>query len=80
MDTFSSLLLCSACCSCMHDAFKANIIVHAVLARVQCLTCNGLCTFLSLPAGEFQFDFEEQNLTEQNIRDYVWEEMCVYHP
>lgn len=34
----------------------------------------------SCPAGEFQFDFEEQNLTEQNIRDYVWEEMCVYHP
>jgi hypothetical protein len=34
----------------------------------------------SLPAGPFELDFEESQLTEQQVRDLVWEEMRFYHP
>ena len=34
----------------------------------------------SLPAAPFEFDFEEAQLTEQNVRDLVFEEMLYYHP
>ena len=30
-------------------------------------------------AGEFEFDFEEAQLTEQTVRELVWEEMSHYH-
>jgi hypothetical protein len=33
-----------------------------------------------LPAAPFEFDFEEAQLTEQNVRDLVFEEMLYYHP
>jgi hypothetical protein len=31
-------------------------------------------------AAPFEFDFEEAQLTEQNVRDLVYEEMRFYHP
>jgi hypothetical protein len=31
-------------------------------------------------AAPFEFDFEEAQLTEQNVRDLVYEEMKFYHP
>lgn len=33
-----------------------------------------------LCAAPFEFDFEEAQLTEQNVRDLVYEEMRYYHP
>jgi adenine deaminase len=33
-----------------------------------------------LPAAPFEFDFEEAQLTEQNVRDLVFQEMVYYHP
>lgn len=30
--------------------------------------------------GPFSFDFSEENLTEQMVRDLVWDEICFYHP
>lgn len=33
-----------------------------------------------LPAAPFEFDFEDAQLTEQNVRDLVFEEMLYYHP
>lgn len=31
-------------------------------------------------AAPFEFEFEEAQLTEQNVRDLVYEEMRFYHP
>jgi len=31
-------------------------------------------------AAPFEFDFEDAQLTEQNVRDLVFEEMLYYHP
>jgi hypothetical protein len=31
-------------------------------------------------AAPFELEFEESQLTEQNVRDLVWEEMRYYHP
>lgn len=31
-------------------------------------------------SAPFEFDFEEAQLTEQNVRDLVFEEMLYYHP
>lgn len=31
-------------------------------------------------AGEFEFDFEEAQLTEQTVRELVYEEVQHYHP
>jgi len=40
-----------------------------------------LCVCRSAPAAApFEFDFEEAQLTEQNVRDLVYEEMRFYHP
>jgi hypothetical protein len=32
------------------------------------------------PAGHFEFDFEETQLTEQLVRDMVLQEISCYHP
>jgi hypothetical protein len=38
------------------------------------------CVCCLLAAAPFEFDFEEAQLTEQNVRDLVFEEMLFYHP
>mmetsp|Transcript_27218 Transcript_27218/g.69933 ORF Transcript_27218/g.69933 Transcript_27218/m.69933 type:complete len:366 (-) Transcript_27218:67-1164(-) len=30
--------------------------------------------------GVFEFDFEDEEMTEADVRDKVWEEMCYFHP
>jgi hypothetical protein len=47
-------------------------------------SCASLCVPLpflpALPAAPFEFEFEDAQLTEQNVRDLVFEEMLYYHP
>lgn len=30
--------------------------------------------------GVFEFDFEDEEMTEAEVRDRVWEEMLYFHP
>jgi hypothetical protein len=38
-----------------------------------------MCAAAACP-GPFEFEFEEAQLTEQIVRDMVWQEIRCYHP
>jgi hypothetical protein len=57
--------------------------------RAHVLPCPCVCccaralpfvSTLSAAAAPFEFAFEEAQLTEQNVRDLVYQEMMFYHP
>jgi hypothetical protein len=50
----------------------------ALFAQSRCYADGPAAVFAA--AAPFEFDFEEAQLTEQNVRDLVYEEMKFYHP